>query len=120
MAVAALKAGLAFSNTKTALAHSISYDMTLRHGLPHGIACSFTLPLVLGMAWGKSAERDAVLQQLFGPDLAAAQQRLRDFLHALEVKTEFSDYDISETECANMIDRATGGPRGKNFIGAID
>ena len=40
-------AGLAFSNTRTALAHSISYEMTLRHGLPHGLACSFTLPLVL-------------------------------------------------------------------------
>lgn len=44
MALAALKAGMAFSNTKTALAHSISYEMTLRYGLPHGIACSFTLP----------------------------------------------------------------------------
>ncbi len=51
MALAALKAGMAFSNTKTALAHSISYEMTLRFGLPHGIACSFTLPLVLGLAW---------------------------------------------------------------------
>ena len=37
-ALAALKAGMAFSNTKTALAHSISYEMTLRHGVPHGIA----------------------------------------------------------------------------------
>ena len=42
MAFAALTAGLAFSNTRTALAHSISYDMTIHHGLPHGIACSFT------------------------------------------------------------------------------
>lgn len=63
MALAALKAGLAFSNTKTALAHSISYEMTLRHGLPHGIACSFTLPLVLGLAWGRDAGRDQILQK---------------------------------------------------------
>lgn len=61
MALAALKAGLAFSNTKTALAHSISYEMTLHHGLPHGIACSFTLPLVLGLAWGHDAARDRTL-----------------------------------------------------------
>jgi alcohol dehydrogenase class IV len=33
MAVAALQAGLAFSNTKTALAHSLSYDITLQHGV---------------------------------------------------------------------------------------
>ncbi len=59
MALAALKAGLAFSNTKTALAHSISYEMTLRFGLPHGIACSFTLPMVLERAIGVDAGRDA-------------------------------------------------------------
>jgi phosphonate metabolism-associated iron-containing alcohol dehydrogenase len=116
MAVAALKAGLAFSNTKTALAHSLSYDMTLNQGLAHGIACSFTLPLVLGLAWGKNPERDAVLRRLFGQDLKKAQERLRDFLQALDVHTEFSDYGISNEESQRMIARALDGPRGKNFI----
>ena len=36
-------AGLAFSNTKTAAAHSISYPLTLHFGIPHGIASSITL-----------------------------------------------------------------------------
>jgi len=116
LAEAALKAGLAFSNTKTALAHSLSYDMTLNQGLAHGIACSFTLPLVLGLAWGKNPERDAALRRLFGPDLKKAQERLRDFLHALDVQTEFSDYGISSEESQRMIARAMDGPRGKNFI----
>ena len=71
MAFAALTAGLAFSNTRTALAHSISYDMTMHHGLPHGIACSFTLGMVLQRAIGKSAERDAVLARVFDVPLAA-------------------------------------------------
>ena len=65
---AALTAGLAFSNTRTALAHSISYDMTIHHGLPHGIACSFTLPLVLERALGADAGRDAVLARVFDGD----------------------------------------------------
>jgi phosphonate metabolism-associated iron-containing alcohol dehydrogenase len=116
IAEAALKAGLAFSNTKTALAHSLSYDMTLNQGLPHGIACSFTLPLVLGLAWGKNPERDTVLRRLFGPDVKKAQARLRDFLQALDVHTEFSDYGISNEESQQMIARAMNGPRGKNFI----
>ncbi|WP_369662572.1 iron-containing alcohol dehydrogenase PsrA [Variovorax sp. V15] len=118
MALAALKAGMAFSNTKTALAHSISYEMTLRHGLPHGIACSFTLPIVLEKAWAKSADRDLTLQRVFGPDLSAAKQRLRDFLNGLGVKTEFSDYGVADAEAAAMIARAMEGARGKNFIGA--
>ncbi|RIX82080.1 iron-containing alcohol dehydrogenase PsrA [Acidovorax cavernicola] len=118
MALAALKAGMAFSNTKTALAHSISYEMTLRHGLPHGIACSFTLPIVLEKAWAQSADRDLTLQRVFGPDLSAAMQHLRDFLNGLGVKTEFADYGVADAEAAAMIARAMEGARGKNFIGA--
>jgi alcohol dehydrogenase class IV len=36
-------AGLAFSNTMTAAAHSISYPLTIRYDVPHGIASSITL-----------------------------------------------------------------------------
>jgi len=118
MALAALKAGLAFSNTKTALAHSISYEMTLRHGLPHGIACSFTLPMVLGLAWGHDATRDRTLQRVFGADLGKAQQQLREFLHSLGVKTEFADYGVSAKDAEAIIQLAMQGARGKNFIGS--
>ncbi|EJL99397.1 phosphonate metabolism-associated iron-containing alcohol dehydrogenase [Pseudomonas sp. GM102] len=118
MALAALKAGMAFSNTKTALAHSISYEMTLRHGLPHGIACSFTLPLVLGLAWGHDEARDRTLQRVFGNDLHKAQSQLREFLHSLDVKTEFADYGVTEKEAEEMINFAMQGARGKNFIGS--
>ena len=47
MARASTLAGYAFSNTKTAIAHSLSYPITLRHGVPHGIACSFSLPMII-------------------------------------------------------------------------
>ncbi|AIY41792.1 Alcohol dehydrogenase [Collimonas arenae] len=117
MALAALKAGLAFSNTKTALAHSISYEMTLGYGLPHGIACSFTLPMVLRMAWGAQADRDVVLQQAFGLSRDDAEQRLRDFLQQLDVKTDFSDYGVAPEEARQIVNRAMQGARGKNFIG---
>ena len=40
---ASTKAGLAFSNTKTAAAHSISYPLTIRFGIPHGVASSLCL-----------------------------------------------------------------------------
>jgi phosphonate metabolism-associated iron-containing alcohol dehydrogenase len=36
-------AGLAFSNTKTAAAHSISYPLTFSFNIPHGIACSIPI-----------------------------------------------------------------------------
>ena len=40
---AALLAGLAMGTTQTALAHSVSYPFTANFGMPHGLACSFTL-----------------------------------------------------------------------------
>jgi phosphonate metabolism-associated iron-containing alcohol dehydrogenase len=117
MARAALMAGLAFSNTKTALAHSISYEMTLRHGLPHGLACSFTLPMVWRMAEGVDAARDAVLARVFGPEEREPARRLEAFLHAVGVGTRFAGYGVAPGEANAMIERAAEGPRGRNFIG---
>ena len=118
MAAAALKAGMAFSNTKTALAHSISYEMTLKHGLPHGIACSFTLPMVLRRATGADPGRDAVLAQVFDGDLAAAPARLEAFLRSVGVSPDFADYGVGTEESRRMVAHALEGVRGKNFIGA--
>ena len=41
--LASMYAGLSFSNTKTAAAHSISYPLTLKYAIPHGVACSMPL-----------------------------------------------------------------------------
>ena len=40
---AATIAGLAFSNTTTAAAHSMSYPLTIHYGIPHGVASSISL-----------------------------------------------------------------------------
>lgn len=115
MSLAALKAGMAFSNTRTALAHSISYEMTLRYGLPHGIACSFPLPMVLQRALGRRADRDAVLERALGP-LDAAPRRLATFIESLGVKTRFADYGVGDDEAEAMVTHALSGARGRNFI----
>jgi len=118
MSLAAMTAGLAFSNTKTALAHSISYEMTMQHGLPHGIACSFTLGMVLGRAIGASAARDAVLARVFDVPLADAPAYLDRFLESLGVRTRFEAYGVGAAESERMLRDALEGVRGKNFIGA--
>ncbi|HUQ28478.1 MAG TPA: iron-containing alcohol dehydrogenase PsrA [Usitatibacter sp.] len=118
MSRASLMAGLAFSNTRTALAHSISYEMTLRHGLPHGLACSFTLPLVWRLAAGVNRERDQVLGRVFGASQAEPWRALADFLHGVGVKTSFSDYGVGREEAHGMIKHALDGARGRNFVNA--
>jgi phosphonate metabolism-associated iron-containing alcohol dehydrogenase len=118
MALAALRAGMAFSNTRTALAHSISYEMTLRFGLPHGIACSFTLPMVMQRALGVDPARDAVLAAVFDGDLDGAPARLGAFIRSLGVGTEFADYRVDPADAHRMVEEAMDGVRGRNFIGA--
>ena len=118
MARASLMAGLAFSNTRTALAHSISYEMTLRHGVPHGLACSFTLPLVWRLASGADRGRDEVLGRVFGPSQAEPWRSLADFLHRVGVKTSFSEYGVGAEEARGMIKYALDGARGRNFVNA--
>jgi alcohol dehydrogenase len=117
MAEASLCAGLAFSNTKTAIAHNLSYPITLGWGVQHGIACSFTLPTVLRSVIGIGGFREAALQDIFGADLNAGADRLTKFLNDLGVGTRFADHEIPHQNCADIIDEAFAGERGKNFVG---
>jgi alcohol dehydrogenase len=117
---AALMAGLAFSNTKTALAHNISYDITLHAGTIHGVACSFSLPQVMRWSFGYSADCDANLRRIFGDDLTAGAKRLTAFLEGLGESTEPASYGLSAADWRTLVIKASQGERGRNFIGRHD
>ena len=118
MAEAALDAGFAFSNTKTAIAHNISYSITLGWYVPHGIACSFTLPAILRSVAGIGGFREGFLMEIFGPDLEEGADRLEVLLRELGVGVRFADYGIPDSEHRPILDKAFDGERGKNFIGS--
>ena len=119
-AKAALFAGLAFSNTKTALAHNISYDITLKNGTIHGIACSFSLPAVMRWSIGVDPTCDANLKRIFGPDLDAGVSTLRAFLEGLGVSTNPESYGVDTSGWRSLVEKASNGERGRNFIGRHD
>lgn len=120
MAMGALFAGLAFSNTKTAIAHSISYPITLRHGVPHGIACSFSLPMVLRSMEGVDGVCGGGLRRVFGDNFAQGAGQLEEMLAKLGVSTSPVAYGIEHQEWHALIDDALLGERGKNFLGSKD
>lgn len=119
MAQASLLAGLAFSNTRTALAHNISYPITLKHGIPHGIACSFTLPRVMQWASGVERECDAALTAIFNDVPADGAAKLDRFLKGLGVSTDHHDYGIGTDEFEMIVTAGSRGQRGRNFIGSV-
>lgn len=120
MAMAALLAGLAFSNTRTALAHSLSYPITLQYDLPHGLACSFSLPMLLRAVIGDDTDCDAGLKRIFGGDLPTAVAGLADFLTDLGVSVSAEDHGVPREVFRNLIGAAFVGERGRNFIGSRD
>ena len=117
IAQASTFAGLAFSNTKTAIAHNLSYPITLGYGIQHGIACSFTLPVILQCVIGMGGFREMSLKQIFGDDLEKGAEVLKEFLTSLGIHQRFSDYGVPAATCRTIIDEAFAGERGKNFIG---
>lgn len=119
MARAALFAGLAFSNTKTAIAHSLSYPITLHHQVPHGIACSFSLPIVAESMRDDDGLCGAALARIFGR-AGKAPEVLARFLNGLGVSVRPVDHGVSDGEWQGLVDGAFEGERGRNFIGDRD
>lgn len=117
--IAATLAGLAFSNTKTSIAHSISYAVTLEKGLSHGIACSFTLPAIL-----RANSNDPFIQSCIERALSLscdeAADTLENILKQLDISMLPSCYGYKQNEWNTLIDHAAAGERGKNYIGNIE
>ena len=87
LALACMHAALSFSNTQTALAHAISYPITMRFGVPHGLACSFTLPILLDCISDENA--DSILRPY--------KQGIKNLFKTLHISSNPSDYGLDST-----------------------
>ncbi len=104
---AALRAGLAFSQTKTSVAHALSYYLTLRKDVPHGRACSFSLPWILRVYLGEHGGGTLDETHL---------ERLEALFEALEISTRPADYGVSEAEFDTFFEAATRSERMRNGV----
>jgi phosphonate metabolism-associated iron-containing alcohol dehydrogenase len=113
MMIACMYAGLSFSNTQTAIAHAISYYMTTHKGLTHGIACSFTLPMLIDSVIGRYEFIDKVFKEIFGE---LGSTKLRELFEELGVSTEFSSYGVNERELTELGKFLKGNERVDNSL----
>ena len=92
MMQASLMAGLAISQTRTALSHSMSYPLTIKFGIPHGIACSFALPEILEFNASSDDGRLKTLVANIGRDtISSLGIELRKLLEQLLSDTDYSN-----------------------------
>ena len=113
---ACMYAGLAFSNTQTAIAHAMSYYITSYKGVPHGIACSFTLPMLIDNIIGKYDFIDEALIEIFGE---LSSNKLRKILKELNISTQFSDYGINNEEIESLNKSLSNNQRAGNSLISI-
>ncbi|NNE83166.1 MAG: iron-containing alcohol dehydrogenase, partial [Alphaproteobacteria bacterium] len=116
---ASLLAGLAMGTTQTALAHSISYPFTSMLGLPHGFACSFTLPEIARFNGEVAPERINLISQAF----ETTNEKLPDTMNAWFSSMGLGGYilkyvpkDFLETLKSDLITRS----RAANNIRDVD
>lgn len=112
---ASLLAGLAMSQTQTALAHALSYDLTLHEKLPHGHACAVWLNMVMDIGAVHSPEVRQALEQIFDCPLNEALLKLATWLKSLGIEPR----DLRHTATGQQqLQQALGSARGRNFIGS--
>lgn len=84
MALASIYAGLAFSQTQTALAHALSYPITLKFNIPHGLACSFSLPILLDCI--SDSKADSILEPY--------KKDIKELFSKLHISCKARDYGL--------------------------
>ena len=109
-------AGLAFSNTTTAAAHSISYPLTIHHGIPHGVASSICLlPLldINGPLIKKSLDRICKNNELTYDEL---KQTIKEIPQG-EVPYTLDKWGISEDQLPKLAEESfTKGRMDNNIV----
>lgn len=114
LARASLLAGMAMSQTQTALAHALSYELTLKEDMPHGAACAVWLPMVWDLAVGANSVSDAALGRIFSLPPRAGAERLSLWLQARGIAPR----DLRSSALGrNKLEQEILSARGRNFVG---
>lgn len=116
LAEASLLAGLAMAQTQTALAHALSYELTLSENIPHGQACAIWLPMTMRLACGRSEQVGRDLQDVFDRTPDEVVRTLHDWLVALGVTPR----DLNDSPAGQiLLADALNSDRGRNFVAQL-
>lgn len=120
MQEASLLSGLAISRTRTALAHSMSYPITAHFGMPHGLACSFTLPALLEFNQGADDGRLGKLARELGFSPEAHVRSLQELFRDLEVAAAVKSYVPDYSRLYDLVPEMYTPGRADNNLRAAD
>lgn len=102
MCLGSVFAGLAFSQTRTTACHALSYPLTARFGIPHGIAVVMSLIPIMRLNWESIQEKELFLTA-FSVDSLEEIDILITSLVSSTVCMKLRDYGISKKEIQELM-----------------
>lgn len=115
MSKSSLYAGICISKTRTCICHSISYPLTAHYGVPHGLACAFTMLEVIKYLINK--END-YFNDLFKTRYKSHRLFLKDIeklFRILKIKKRIKSYNISYNKILPLLNEMYTPERADNF-----
>ena len=110
-------AGLSSSNTKTAAAHSISYPLTIKYGIPHGVACSLPLLPLLQINRGAiKKELNLIITKLGMNSVSEFEDRIKQIFGNM-FQFKLKNWGVVHTDIDNLVKRSfTKGRMDNNIV----
>jgi alcohol dehydrogenase len=112
-----LLAGKAFSNTKTAIAHALSYPLTAGYGVAHGLACAFTLPAILEDCLGRDATLDHCFCEIFGKD---PHEAFSKWFERIGISQDWEQFSLQPGFLKKILEEVSTNPRAQNYLFSVD
>ncbi len=114
---ASILAGISISQTRTAICHSISYPLTVRFGIPHGIACAFTM---LAVSKKVKAYNDScyayIIDEIKLGSSESLIMKIKEIVNIFKIKENVVKNLLDKNELYSLIDEMITPGRTENFI----
>jgi alcohol dehydrogenase class IV len=117
---ATIYAGLAFSNTKTAAAHSISYPLTALFGIPHGVACSMTLFSLMKLNYSFIEKKVKIILRETGFDSVEDLWEFVKNITSKTIKFSLSEYGVTNDKLDGIVSNSFNKDRIGNNIAKLN
>ena len=110
---ASLNSGRAINVTRTSICHAISYPLTLEFGIPHGLACAFSMLPVLQFNEIEVEEHLEKIQSIVGRKVVDV---ISDLFEKENLSNLFQEFIPSRDSILNLLDNMTTKGRFDNNI----
>lgn len=102
MSQGSMLAGMAFSNTKTTACHSISYPLTMKYQIPHGVAVSMLLAPVLKINQTKTENMNQLFKALGVADADALKERIDTILSRAGIPASLEAWNVEDEKLSEL------------------